>query len=151
MQQPRIWRKSLLTHALRFGTVEVCARVHMCKLFISVLGHKYESASYILIWCPLCPPPRPHQRTSFPAKLVGSGSGARGTSRPIWCTTAAGGSASRRPSWRRATPVPTRPPASALFHSVTRASPERGPWKCTSALHTLVSRNLQVHRPKHSS
>lgn len=70
MQQPRIWRKSLLTHALRFGTVEVRARVHMCKLFISVLGHKYESASYILIWCPLCPP-LPPPEDIFPCKACG--------------------------------------------------------------------------------
>lgn len=64
MQQLRIWWKSLLTHAFEIQDCEsvcmcVCACMHMCKLFIFILGHKYESTSYILISCPLCPLPRP--------------------------------------------------------------------------------------------
>lgn len=29
--------------------------MHVCKLFIFILVHKYESTLYILILCPLCP------------------------------------------------------------------------------------------------
>lgn len=125
---------------------EEYACMHVCKLFIFILMHKYESTVYILISCPLCPLSLSLQRTSSPARHVESGFGVRGTCRPIWCTIAAGDRGSQKRWWRKTTQVPTRPPVSAPSHSAPRASPEPGPWKCTWAPHTVVSDNVMDQR-----
>lgn len=71
------------------------------------------------------------QRTSFPARRVGYGTGVRGTCRPTWCTTAAGDRGNRRHWLRRMSPTLTRRPTSAPSHSATKALQGHGHWKCT--------------------
>lgn len=73
------------------------------------------------------------QRTSSPVKHVGYGTGVRGTFRPTWCITAAGGRGNQIMSQKRLMPIPTKLPVSALSHNATRASATNVLWRCTWA------------------
>ena len=93
------------------------------------------------------------QRTSSPARRVGSGSAVRETCRLTSCTTAVGAWGKWTPWWRRGTArtAAMSPLASAPSHNATWASAVPMPWRCTCSHTTVSLRQIQVRVWVHKS